>query len=335
MTKNIRQLQSSKNQNVEKEKLKDIAKNEYLVAIKKFYFFSSLTYFRTRQPFIFHHSFKKIMRLDKVKNLISNGKTQQALDLLQELLKDKDNTLLNQTFLLESQLKELQRKMQLGLQDATEEVNRINFTLLSLCDEASNLDDMDDDATEKPFSDEEKPKGLLANPLAIFGIIVAIAIATVLGIFLLGKKTTVVQPLPLPIVEQVNSKIAWSSTPQTATILERYYGNVKANILSIVATTKDVNTKILTLEIEFNCLKSSSGACIVNYLKFQLIDSIGNKNEPFEDVYFAENPKDGQKATAKIAFVIPNTLKETDFNIYYTGKLEKTLVTLKLKTQNE
>lgn len=280
------------------------------------------------------------MRLEKVKSLISDGKTQQALDLLQEILKNRDKALLNQTFLLESQLKELQRKMQLGLQDAQSDLNRINFTLLSLCDDVSNLENIDDDTSEKPFSDdekpfsdEEKPNGLLANPLAIFGIIVAVGVAIVIGVFVLGNKTTVVPPLPLPVVDSVHSEVRWHTTPQTATILDKYYGNARAEILSLVATTKDVNTKILTLDIQFNCLKSSSGVCILNYLKFQLVEPNGTKNEPFEDVYFAENPKDGQKVTAKVSFVISNLLKEANFQMYYRDKMENTMVTVKLNSQ--
>ncbi len=76
---------------------------------------------------------------DDIKQLISEGKTQEALDMLQECLRDRDQTLLNQTYLLESQYKELQKKISLGLQDATTELNRINFTLLSLCDEVTKV----------------------------------------------------------------------------------------------------------------------------------------------------------------------------------------------------
>ncbi len=270
------------------------------------------------------------MRLEKVKSLVSDGRTQEAIDLLQEILKDKDKPLLNQTLLLEGQLKELQRKMQLGLQDATADLNRINFTLLSVCDDASNLFNVDDGSSDKPFSDDEKPRGLLANPLAIFGIIAAVAIAIVVGIVVLGNKTKVVQPLPLPVVDTVKSETIWLATPASATVLEKNYGNVKADILSIKATTKDANTKILTLDMQFNCLKSSSGACIINYLRFQLVEPNGNKIVPLDDVYFAENPKDGKMSGGKIAFVISNQLKQTDFQIYYVDKMEKTLVTVKL-----
>ena len=130
------------------------------------------------------------MRLDKVKTLISDGKTQEAIDLLQKILTGKDTQLLNQTLLLEGQLKDLQRKMQLGIQDASSELNRISFTLLSVCDDAANLENIGDDGPEKPFSDNEKSTGLMGNPLAIFGIIVAIGIATILGIYFLVKKTS-------------------------------------------------------------------------------------------------------------------------------------------------
>ncbi len=275
------------------------------------------------------------MRLDKVKNLISDGRTQEAIDLLQEILKNKDKPLLNQTLLLEGQLKELQRKMQLGLQDATSDLNRINFTLLSVCDDASNLFNADDGSSDKPFSDDEKPTGLLANPLAIFGIIAAIGIAIVVGIVFLGNKTKVVPQLPLPVVDTVKSEITWLVAPASTTILEKNYGNLKTDILSIKATTKDANTKILTLDLQFNCLKSSSGACIINYLRFQLVEPNGSKIAPMEDVYFAENPKDGQKAEGQIAFVIPNVLKQTDLQIYYVDKMEKTLVTVKLNAPNQ
>jgi hypothetical protein len=127
------------------------------------------------------------MRLEKVKTLISDGKTQQAIDLLQEVLTGKDTQLLNQTLLLEGQLKDLQRKMQLGVQDASTELNRINFTLLSLCDDAGNLENIGDDKIEKPVSEEANTTGLIGNSLAILGIIIVIAVALFVGFIFLGK----------------------------------------------------------------------------------------------------------------------------------------------------
>ena len=280
------------------------------------------------------------MRLQKVKTLISDGKTQQAIDLLQEILKDKDVPLLNQTLLLEGQLKELQRKMQLGLQDASSELNRINFTLLSVCDDASNLENIGEDAQEKPFTDDDKPSGLLGNPLAIFGIIAAVGIAVVLGIYLLLRKPNpVATPQTLPATNIVTPSVKepeliWQATPTAATVTERYYGNVKIDVLSIKTTDKDANHKILSLDFKFNCMKSSSGVCILNYLEFRLISPNGNKDAPTDVVYFANNPKDGTSANNTISFLVPKDLKQADMQVYYRDKMDKTLATIKLSTTN-
>jgi hypothetical protein len=280
------------------------------------------------------------MRLQKVKTLISEGKTQQAIDLLQAILKDKDNQLLNQTLLLEGQYRDLQKKMQLGLQDASTELNRINFTLLSVCDDASSLPNIGDDADEKPFTDDDKPTGLLANPLAIFGILTAIAIATIVGFVVFSKKSS---PTPQPPVESLPAitpsvvtpsvKIAaptWIATPSSATISEKYYGNVKTDVLSIKTAEKDANSQILTLEFKFNCLGSTSGSCILNYLEYRLLSPTGDKDAPSDDVFFANAPKIGTSMTNKISFVLPKNQTTADLQIYYRDKKETTLTTIHL-----
>ncbi len=114
---------------------------------------------------------------DRIKQLISESKTQDALDLLQDYLKDQDQNLLNQTYLLESQFKDLQKKIGLGIADAASEINRINYTLLSLCDEVRKLPNQ----REKEILAAE-PSGLLANPLVIFAVIAAVAIAIVISL---------------------------------------------------------------------------------------------------------------------------------------------------------
>jgi hypothetical protein len=73
--------------------------------------------------------------LDNIKKLISQGDTQEAIDALQDLLKERNSKLLNQTYLLESQFKELQSKIRLGIQSEATELNRINMSLLSICDD--------------------------------------------------------------------------------------------------------------------------------------------------------------------------------------------------------
>lgn len=114
---------------------------------------------------------------DRIKQLISESKTQDALDLLQDYLKDQDQNLLNQTYLLESQFKDVQKKIGLGVSDAVSEINRINYTLLSLCDEVQKLPNQ----REKEILAAE-PSGLLANPLVIFAVIAAVAIGIVMSL---------------------------------------------------------------------------------------------------------------------------------------------------------
>ena len=112
---------------------------------------------------------------DKIKQLISESKTQEALDTLQHFLKDKDQNLLNQTFLLESQFKDVQKKIGLGVLDAVSEINRINFTLLSLCDDVRKLPNEREAEILEP-----EPSGLLANPLIIFAVIAVVAIGIII-----------------------------------------------------------------------------------------------------------------------------------------------------------
>jgi hypothetical protein len=52
---------------------------------------------------------------DKIKELVAEGKTAQAFDVLQAFLKGRDAALLNQCFLLKNQFNELSRKQQQGL----------------------------------------------------------------------------------------------------------------------------------------------------------------------------------------------------------------------------
>jgi hypothetical protein len=288
------------------------------------------------------------MRLEKVKTLISDGKTQQAIDLLQDILKDKNIELLNQTLLLEGQFKDLQKKMQLGLLDATAELNRINFTVLSVCDDASNLENIAEDAVEKPFSNTNKPTEQIANKtLLIFGVIAVVATALILGIiFIASKSATPERPkvteeiavLPLPQTTPVapsvkDPDLTWFATPASATISEKYNGNVKTDVLSIKVTPSDADSKILTVDMKLNCLSSSSGKCLLNYLEFRLVAHDGDKYEPKDAVSFANSPKDGTSLTNKVSFVVPKSLNQADLQMNYKGKLATTLATLHLNSR--
>ena len=72
--------------------------------------------------------------INNIKQLISEGKTKEALDTFQTLLEGSGREEFNESLLLESQYIEVIKKAQLGLMDANVEVSRINFALLCLCD---------------------------------------------------------------------------------------------------------------------------------------------------------------------------------------------------------
>ena len=118
---------------------------------------------------------------EEVKELIANGKTEEALEWLQSILKEKDTNLLNQTYLLQSQYKDIQKRLRLGLQDASTEVNRINFTLLTICDDVEKVVNASD---IKPYTSLNSPSSDKTSlAIWIFAVIVIIAFALIFIVF--------------------------------------------------------------------------------------------------------------------------------------------------------
>ncbi len=266
---------------------------------------------------------------DKIKNLIADGKTQQAVDMLQAFLKEKsggDPQLLNQTLLLEGQYKELQKKVQLGLQDASGDINRINFSLLNLCDEAESLMTEADKKAEIA-ADTEGSKNLSMNPLVIFGVIAAVAILTVVGLLFLNKSTskasigqanqpTEVLPLPTP---QVALSKNWSALESVLNVTDRYYGDYKITIKSVKAESFDADRDRLTVNLTLNCVKSYSGKCLGNYLKFRLTTAPNQELEPESDHAF-DTQSDKTTREETVSFIVPKSVGSGIFDAFYVDK---------------
>lgn len=111
---------------------------------------------------------------NNIKKLISEGDTQEAIDAIQEVLEGTNSKLLNQTYLLESQFKELQSKIRLGIQLEASELNRINMSLLSICDDIQDINIK----PKRPIVAPEQPS-IFQNPMvkyALIGLGVLIAI---------------------------------------------------------------------------------------------------------------------------------------------------------------
>lgn len=263
---------------------------------------------------------------DKIKNLIADGKTQQAVDMLQVFLKERsgnDPQLLNQSLLLEGQFKELQKKVQLGLEDATADLNRINFSLLNLCDEAETLAKTTKEEAEKA-ADTEGSKNVSMNPLVIFGVIAAIAILTILGLVFLNKgdskasirQATEVAPLPKVAVAIPKN---WNALTSDLQVIDRYYGDYKVTIASIKSENIDAERDRLTLNLNLNCLKSYSGKCLGNYLKFRLTTAPNQELEPEVDSPFAtQSDKTTKEQT--VSFIVPKSVTSGVLDVFYTDK---------------
>lgn len=127
---------------------------------------------------------------DKIKELIADGKTLDAIDALQAFLKDKDENLLNQTYLLESQFKDIQKKMRLNLQETSVELNRINFTILDLADDIRGI--KGNKVVEKEAEPDEKEEKTdtsnLKYALIIFAILLLVAALFIIPFVLMGDK---------------------------------------------------------------------------------------------------------------------------------------------------
>ena len=117
--------------------------------------------------------------INNIKQLISEGKTKEALDTFQTLLEGSGREEFNQSLLLESQYMEVIKKAQLGLMDANVEVSRINFALLSLCDQVDILE-IRDNKKDKPTTEADKSNNKsIINALVLFIIFVVIVLAIV------------------------------------------------------------------------------------------------------------------------------------------------------------
>jgi hypothetical protein len=118
---------------------------------------------------------------EEVKELIGNGKTEEALEWLQSILKEHDKDLLNQTYLLQTQYKDVQNRVRLGMQDASTELNRINFTLLTICDDVEKVVNASDIKPQKSLNKPSNDKTSLA--IWVFAVIVLIAFAVIFVVF--------------------------------------------------------------------------------------------------------------------------------------------------------
>ena len=265
--------------------------------------------------------------IDKIKNLISDGKTQQAVDMLQDLLKQKggsDPELFNKTLLLEGQYKDLKAKALLAVEDVSADINRINFSLLTLCDQAENLVAETEKTSEKEV-DTEGSQNAVKNAAYILGGLTLAAILIFSVIFFINKsdskaaigKATEVAPLPAkPIVVMPKN---WNALTPVLNVTDRYYGDYKITISSIKSESFDGERDKITLNLSLNCLKSYSGKCLGIYLKFRLTPAPNQELEPESEAAF-ENQSDKTTREETVSFIVPKSVNTAMLDIFYVDK---------------
>jgi hypothetical protein len=115
------------------------------------------------------------------------------------------------------------------------------------------------------------------------------------------------------------------------TTKERYWGEVKVDIIESKATIKDADKKTLTLQLRLNCQKASSGKCLINYLQYRLVTPEGLAIVPLEDLSVVDMPKTNTAVETRLRFDIPKTISQSELEVYFKGKKEQTLSKLKLE----
>jgi hypothetical protein len=282
---------------------------------------------------------------DDVKRLIGDGKTQQAIDMLQEIVENRDTDLLNQTLLLESQFKDLQRKMHLGLEDANAEINRIKNTLLILCDDVEKLK-LEGNHNRKSDQTEKSPSSTFI--FIIFGVVAALGIGLIVFLVLNDKPSknetpntdTPTRPTNTPKVETqkpiaTNEGITWVTKPTFAHLDYRVYGDFLIDILDVNSQPIDGGNKTIKIKLKLTCTASKLGYCRTDYLRYRLGKTMTDSFEPkSKPQYKPDTPvKDGTFTNTELEFDVPKEVNEDILFIHYKNLLDVPLVKIRMKEQ--
>jgi Effector-associated domain 11 len=272
---------------------------------------------------------------DEVKRLIADGKTQQAIDLLQKMLEGKDTEILNQTLLLESQFKEFQKQMQLGLTDAHTEINRIKNAMLIICDDVEQLDIKISNKSDA----QQATNASLKNALLIFGIVVTLVIGFI--VFLVSREDSTKSATGAVVSSSKNTETTvlksvneaqWIASPMSAYLRYRLYGEFLIDIINVKSEPNDSENKRLKVKLKMTCQASSSGTCIANYLEYRLEKPNKDKMSPSNNPLYKPEGlvKDRTYVETTVEFDVANDLNTAILHIHYVGLPDVPLVKINL-----
>ncbi len=273
---------------------------------------------------------------DSIKSLISEGKTLEALDKLQALLMKNDVSRYNQTLLLESQYRELVKKQQLGLEDNSVEINRINLALLGICDEikqntpavpVTNINPTD---TSRGISfPVENENGSPLKVLLIIGIFIAVAIGIV---FFLIRQDSESDNNNVPddnlqtnTPSVPNDQPVWSAAPNPFDLNASQFGQMRFTVLEVEKQNFDDEHDRILMNLKVDCLKSGTDHCVLNNtLSFGLVAADSSILALNEKEIFQE-PDVRSFSKLPLDFIIP---KNSDIGglraIFSSGNVKRT-----------
>jgi hypothetical protein len=275
---------------------------------------------------------------EKVKELIANGKTEEALEWLQSILKEKDTNLLNQTYLLQSQYIDIQKRLRLGLQDASTELQRVNFTLLTICDDIEKAGISGEKKIEKAHLKNDTNSDIassLKTTYWIFGIIVFIVLACVAAyvIYASGSKNDRKNNRNTSTESNISTKNKelWTISPVSTKIEYKIYGTFNVEIKEVFAEMKDADSKTLIVNLKVACEKMPTNNCKLSYLEYRFVKPDGDKIAPISDALYNVNELQiGASTFGVVKFNVPRKLQQADLQVYFTGEEAETSSLLKL-----
>ena len=252
--------------------------------------------------------------IEDIKMLISDGKTADAIDALHELLKNKDDSLSNQVYLLRSQFREIENKMRIGVEVNPIDINRINNSLLYICDDYKKL-------KPKPIQRAEIAEptaSIWQNPMVKYGAIAGVVLLILIAlIFLIRNKDTQ--------APDSAAQWQWQANPTTVDVRENGHNNMQVEITGISLVSKNNTQDLLTIKLMIHCLADSSDACVENDLKYVLRNPSTDLNLSRETTTETKI-EGGANLETSIDFDIPKDSQSTLLDIYYANKLKRTIV---------
>ncbi len=273
--------------------------------------------------------------LNEVKGLVSEGKTEEAIDLLQSILESKnDDETLNTVLLLESRYKTYKRKELAEVTLSRTELNDINDAILVLCSDLKK-DDGKPRHREKNSSipDPQSQPSFFQNPMVKYG---AIGVGVLILISIIAnsgggengttsnnseQQSQMNAPSTAPNAD--NGGIQWHVTPNKIILEEPKYNDIQIEVANISVTPENENIKTVAIKFKMTCIDNGIDECWESDLKyiflnpdFQVKESVKSKTSLKFQI--------GQSWDMDMFVRVPIDMHNGSLDMYYLNKIKHT-----------